>query len=152
MQAITSGCRKVYLCDCERSIARGTGWGYFIFSLYQCKILVTYKFPLQFFLLGHPWYTFPYFGASIVPVMEHGKFPCWNKSYNGVSIWNYKFQEGQGRRDRKLAVAYHRRHKGKSEFTIAQSTKGILSSSDDSFIGAVTANLMGSKYHIWDQV
>lgn len=61
-------------------------------------------------------------------------------------------QEGQGRQDRKLAVANHKRRNGKSEFTIAQTVKGISSSSDDSFLGTVTANLMGSKYQIWDQV
>lgn len=61
-------------------------------------------------------------------------------------------QEGKGRQDRKLAVARHKRRNGKSELTIAQNMKGILSHSDDSFIGMVNANLMGSKYHIWDQV
>ncbi|GMN48046.1 hypothetical protein TIFTF001_017226 [Ficus carica] len=60
-------------------------------------------------------------------------------------------EEGQGRRDRKLAVANHKRHNGKSEFTVAQTMLGISSISDDSFLGTVTANLMGSKYHIWDQ-
>lgn len=89
----------------------------------------------------------------MVSVVEHGKLPCRNKSlFLNRFFLAYKFQEGKGRQDRKLAVAHHKRHNGKSEFTIAQNTKGILSSSDDSFIGAVTANLMGSKFHIWDQV
>jgi hypothetical protein len=89
----------------------------------------------------------------MVSVVEHGKPPCRKKNLILDSfICHYKFQEGKGRQDRKLAVAHHKRHNGKSEFTIAQNTKGILSSSDDGFIGAVTANLMGSKYHIWDQV
>ncbi|KAJ0006706.1 hypothetical protein Pint_30424 [Pistacia integerrima] len=48
-------------------------------------------------------------------------------------------------------VAYHKRRNGKSQFTIAQNTRGIKSKTDDSFIGTVTANLMGSKYHIRDQ-
>lgn len=61
-------------------------------------------------------------------------------------------QEGQGRQNRKLAVAYHKRRNGKSEFTIAQNTRGIKSKTDDSFIGTVMANLVGSKYHIRDQV
>ncbi|KAJ6341169.1 hypothetical protein OIU78_009358 [Salix suchowensis] len=61
------------------------------------------------------------------------------------------WKEGQGRQDRKLAIAHHKRRNGKSEFTIAQNVKGVFSSSDDSFVGNVTANLMGSKYHIWDQ-
>ncbi|KAE7997192.1 hypothetical protein FH972_001847 [Carpinus fangiana] len=69
----------------------------------------------------------------------------------GGALYSLYTNEGKGRQDRKLAVAHHKRHNGKSEFTIAQDTKGILSSSDDGFIGAVTANLMGSKYHIWDQ-
>ncbi|GMP34429.1 hypothetical protein CsSME_00007300 [Camellia sinensis var. sinensis] len=59
--------------------------------------------------------------------------------------------EGQGRQDRKLAVAHHRRRNGRSEFVVAQNIKGISCSSDDSLIGIVTANLIGSKYHIWDQ-
>lgn len=70
---------------------------------------------------------------------------------DGGTLYSLYTNEGKGRQDRKLAVAHHKRHNGKSEFTIAQSTKGILSSSDDGFIGAVTANLMGSKYHIWNQ-
>ncbi|PWA81770.1 Tubby, C-terminal [Artemisia annua] len=61
-------------------------------------------------------------------------------------------QEGQGRQNRKLGVAYHRRYNGRSEFIIAQNTKGIICGEDDSYVGSVTANLMGSKYHIWDQV
>lgn len=69
----------------------------------------------------------------------------------GGTLYSLYTNEGQGRRDRKLAVAQHRRHKGKSEFIIAQNTKGILSNSDDSFIGVVTANFMGSKYQIWDK-
>lgn len=67
-------------------------------------------------------------------------------------FWISKLQEGHGRQDRKLAIAHHKRRNGKSEFTIAQNLKGVFSSSDDSFVGNVTANLMGSKYHIWDQV
>ncbi|PQQ17479.1 tubby-like protein 8 [Prunus yedoensis var. nudiflora] len=57
----------------------------------------------------------------------------------------------KARQDRKLAIAHHKRRNGKSELAIAQNVKGILSHSDDSFIGTVNANLMGSKYHIWDQ-
>lgn len=59
--------------------------------------------------------------------------------------------EGHGRQDRKLAVAHHRRWNGRSEFTVAQNTKGLLGSSDESILGTITANFMGSKYHIWDQ-
>ncbi|KAL8120323.1 hypothetical protein AgCh_017481 [Apium graveolens] len=53
--------------------------------------------------------------------------------------------------NRKLAVARHKRHNGRSEFIVAQSTKGILCPRDDSFVGSVTSNLIGPKYNIWDQ-
>ncbi|KAG9455815.1 hypothetical protein H6P81_000323 [Aristolochia fimbriata] len=69
----------------------------------------------------------------------------------GASLYSLYTNEGQGRQDRKLAVARHRRHKGRSEFLIAQNVKGILCASDESFLGTVEANLMGSRYHIWDQ-
>lgn len=69
----------------------------------------------------------------------------------GGTLYSLYTNEGKGRQDRKLAVAHHRRHNGRSEFVVAQNMKGIFSSSDDSFIGIVTANLMGSKYHVWDQ-
>lgn len=61
-------------------------------------------------------------------------------------------QEGKGRQNRKLAVAYYRRHGGMSEFIIAQNARGIKSSSDDSFLGIMTANFMGSRYQIQDKV
>ncbi|XP_024969836.1 tubby-like protein 8 [Cynara cardunculus var. scolymus] len=70
---------------------------------------------------------------------------------NGGTLYTLYTNEGQGRQNRKLAVAHHRRHNGRSEFIIAQNTKGILCCADDSYVGSVTANLMGSKYHIWDQ-
>lgn len=70
---------------------------------------------------------------------------------DGGTLYSLYTNEGHGRQDRKLAIAHHKRRNGKSEFTIAQNLKGVFSSSDDSFVGNVTANLMGSKYHIWDQ-
>lgn len=70
---------------------------------------------------------------------------------NGGSVYTLYTNEGQGRQNRKLAVAHHRRHNGRSEFIIAQNPKGILSCADDSYVGSVTANLVGSKYQIWDQ-
>ncbi|KAK1575088.1 hypothetical protein Q3G72_002480 [Acer saccharum] len=70
---------------------------------------------------------------------------------DGAPLFALYTNEGQGRQNRKLAVAHHKRRNGKSEFTIAQNTRGIKSNADDSFIGIVTANLMGSKYHIQDQ-
>ncbi|CAK7336350.1 unnamed protein product [Dovyalis caffra] len=73
------------------------------------------------------------------------------KGLDGGTLYSLYTNEGQGRQDRKLAVAHHKRHNGKTEFTIAQNLKGVLSSSDDGFVGNVTANLIGSKYHIWDQ-
>ncbi|KAK2976600.1 hypothetical protein RJ640_021402 [Escallonia rubra] len=74
------------------------------------------------------------------------------KGLSGGTLYALYTNEGQGRQNRKLAVAHHKRHNGRSEFTVAQNTKGVLCSSDDSFVGSLTANLMGSKYHIWDQV
>ncbi|EOY26154.1 hypothetical protein QUC31_011952 [Theobroma cacao] len=73
------------------------------------------------------------------------------EGFAGGTLYSLYTNEGQGRQDRKLAVAYHKRQNGKSMFSIAQNTKGILSNSDDSYIGLMTANLIGSKYNIWDQ-
>ncbi|WOL13499.1 tubby-like protein 4 [Canna indica] len=70
---------------------------------------------------------------------------------SGLAFYTLYTNEGQGRQDRKLAVAWHRRRNGRSEFIVAQNPKGIFCSSDESFLGSVTANLMGSKYQIWDQ-
>ncbi|KAJ1428460.1 Tubby-like, C-terminal [Sesbania bispinosa] len=70
---------------------------------------------------------------------------------SGGSLFSLYTYEGQGRQNRKLAVAQHKRRNGRSQFIVAQNVKGLLSNSDDSFLGTVTANLMGSKYHIWDQ-
>ncbi|GAU31864.1 hypothetical protein TSUD_114750 [Trifolium subterraneum] len=69
---------------------------------------------------------------------------------NGTFFSLYTY-EGQGRQNRKLAVAHHKRRTGRSHFTLAQNVKGLLSNSDDTFLGTVTANLTGSKYLIWDQ-
>ncbi|RAL50010.1 hypothetical protein DM860_016786 [Cuscuta australis] len=69
----------------------------------------------------------------------------------GGSLYSLYTYEGQGRQNRKLAVAHHRRRNGKSEFRVAQNFKGLLMSSEEGLVGNVTANLMGSKYHIWDQ-
>ncbi|XP_010268475.1 PREDICTED: tubby-like protein 8 [Nelumbo nucifera] len=70
---------------------------------------------------------------------------------DGGTLYSLYTNEGRGRQDRKLAVAHHRRRNGRSEFTIAQNTKGILCRSDETFLGTVTANLMGSKYQILGQ-
>ncbi|MQL77318.1 hypothetical protein Taro_009705, partial [Colocasia esculenta] len=70
---------------------------------------------------------------------------------DGLSVYSLYTNEGHGRQDRKLAVARHKRRSGRSEFTMAQNLNGIFCGSDDSFLGTLTANLMGSKYHIWDQ-
>ncbi|XP_012856843.1 PREDICTED: tubby-like protein 8 [Erythranthe guttata] len=71
--------------------------------------------------------------------------------FDGGTLYTLYTNEGKGRQNRKLAVAHHRRRRGRSEFTVAQNTKGIASHSDDSLIGTVTSNIIGSKYHIWDQ-
>ncbi|KAK4269467.1 hypothetical protein QN277_022621 [Acacia crassicarpa] len=70
---------------------------------------------------------------------------------SGGTLFSLYTCEGKGRQNRKLAVAYHKRRNGRSQFTIAQNVKGLLSNSDASFLGTVLANFMGSKYHIWDQ-
>ncbi|BAT91438.1 hypothetical protein LR48_Vigan05g227500 [Vigna angularis] len=70
---------------------------------------------------------------------------------SGGTFFSLYTNEGQGRQNRKLAVAHHKRRNGRSYFTVAQSVKGLLSHSDDTFLGTVTANLIGSKYYIWDQ-
>ncbi|PWA79888.1 formate-tetrahydrofolate ligase, FTHFS, P-loop containing nucleoside triphosphate hydrolase [Artemisia annua] len=50
--------------------------------------------------------------------------------------------------------AKNSKKKGKKEARqeTCQNTKGIICGEDDSYVGSVTANFMGSKYHIWDQV
>ncbi|CAE5957630.1 unnamed protein product [Arabidopsis arenosa] len=69
----------------------------------------------------------------------------------GGSVYSLYTHEGRGRKDRKLAVAFHRRRNGKSIFRVAQNVKGLLCSSDESYVGSMTANLLGSKYYIWDK-
>ncbi|KAJ1278188.1 hypothetical protein BS78_04G059600 [Paspalum vaginatum] len=69
----------------------------------------------------------------------------------GVALYSLYTNEGQGRQDRKLAVARHRRRRGRSEFVVAQSQDGISCASDNNFLGTVAANLVGSKYQVWGQ-
>ncbi|KAM0874228.1 hypothetical protein ACQ4PT_037544 [Festuca glaucescens] len=69
----------------------------------------------------------------------------------GVSLYSLYTNEGQGRQDRKLAVARHRRRRGRSEFILAQNQDGVFCSSDKNFLGTLGANLVGSKYQIWGQ-
>ncbi|XP_019457363.1 PREDICTED: tubby-like protein 8 [Lupinus angustifolius] len=70
---------------------------------------------------------------------------------SGGTFYSLYTYEGHGRQNRKLAVAHHKRRNGRSQFIVAQNVKGLISNSDDGFLGTVTANLMGSKYHIWDE-
>nr|KYP50426.1 Tubby-like protein 8 [Cajanus cajan] len=70
---------------------------------------------------------------------------------SGGTFFSLYTNEGEGRQNRKLAVAHHKRRNGRSHFILAQNLKGLLSHSDNTFLGTVTANLIGSKYHIWDQ-
>ncbi|KAG8058270.1 hypothetical protein GUJ93_ZPchr0002g24417 [Zizania palustris] len=69
----------------------------------------------------------------------------------GMSLYSLYTNEGQGRPDRKLAVARHRRRRGRSEFVVAQNLDGIISSSDKNFMGKLDANIVGSRYQIWGQ-
>lgn len=60
-------------------------------------------------------------------------------------------QEGLGRQDRKLAVAVHKRRAGRSEFVVYPA--GIECSAKlEAVLGRVKANLLGSRYSIWDSV
>ncbi|CAN6449872.1 unnamed protein product [Victoria cruziana] len=72
--------------------------------------------------------------------------------HGGFSLYTLYTNEGQGRVDRKLAVACHQRKWGRSEFIVARNLAGIKSKGEDSFIGTVNANFMGTSYQIWDQV
>ncbi|XP_062223909.1 tubby-like protein 4 isoform X2 [Phragmites australis] len=69
----------------------------------------------------------------------------------GVALYSLYTNEGQGRQDRKLAVARHGRRRGRSEFVVAQNQDGVFCTSDKNFLGTVAANLVGSKYQIWGQ-
>ncbi|CAI0400817.1 unnamed protein product [Linum tenue] len=69
----------------------------------------------------------------------------------GGTVNSLYTNEGHRKQDWKLAIAHHRRHGGRSEFIIAQKLKGLVCCSDEIFVGNVTANLLGSKYHIWNQ-
>ncbi|XP_039788436.1 tubby-like protein 4 isoform X2 [Panicum virgatum] len=69
----------------------------------------------------------------------------------GVALYSLYTNEGQGRQDRKLAVARHRRRRGRSEFIVAQNQDGIFCISGKNFLGTVAANLVGSKYQILGQ-
>ncbi|XP_078446499.1 tubby like protein 8 [Wolffia australiana] len=103
------------------------------------------------------WSTLPNRSILFMPLpVDVGRCTCIivkekTQGSNGVSVYSLYTNEGHGRRDRKLAVAHHKRRGGRSEFSVAQSVSGILSTSDDGFLGTVKANLLGTKYHIWDQ-
>ncbi|KAK9149890.1 hypothetical protein Scep_008647 [Stephania cephalantha] len=105
------------------------------------------------------WYTLPNRSLLCMPLpVDVGRCTCIIvkepslEGLDGGSLYSLFTNEGRGRQDRKLAVAHHRRQKGRSVFDIAKNAKGLSSGgSDESFLGTVTANFMGSKYHIWDQ-
>ncbi|XP_011623909.1 tubby-like protein 4 [Amborella trichopoda] len=103
------------------------------------------------------WSTLPNRSLLCRPLpIDIGRCTCFIErerlqELNGVYVYSLYTNEGHGRQDRKLAIALHRRRSGRSEFIVAQNFAGILSSTDDGFLGTVTANLMGSRYHIWGQ-
>lgn len=67
-------------------------------------------------------------------------------------VYSLYTDEGHGRQDRKLAVARHRRRSGRSEFIIGQNGAGtLLAKREEGFMGRVSANIVGSRYHIWDE-
>ncbi|XP_006852874.2 tubby-like protein 4 [Amborella trichopoda] len=69
----------------------------------------------------------------------------------GASLYSLYTDEGRGRENRKLAIAKHQRKNGRSHFILAQNLEALKSTSSEGFHGTVTANLMGTQYHIWDQ-
>ncbi|CAL1354667.1 unnamed protein product [Linum trigynum] len=104
------------------------------------------------------WSTLPNRALLCRPLpLDVGKCTCLivkeasTDGLGGGTLYSLYTNEGYGRQDRKLAIAHHRRHGGRSEFIIAHKMKGLVSCSDESFVGNVTANLLGSKYHIWNQ-
>ncbi|GLJ15762.1 hypothetical protein SUGI_0259470 [Cryptomeria japonica] len=103
------------------------------------------------------WSTLPNRSLLCRPLPpDIGRCTCFivrerSEELDHASVYSLYTNEGHGRQDRKLAVARHRRRGGRSEFFIAQSFFGILSKSDEGYLGMVTANLVGSRYHIWDQ-
>lgn len=103
------------------------------------------------------WSTLPNRSLLCRPIPpDIGRCTCYivrerAEGLDHASVYSLYTNEGHGRQDRKLAVARHRRRGGRSEFVIAQSCFGILSKSDEGYLGMVTANLVGSRYHIWDQ-
>ncbi|XP_057538631.1 tubby-like protein 8 [Amaranthus tricolor] len=104
------------------------------------------------------WSTLPNRALLSKPLpMDVGRCACIilkeaaPRGFGGGSLYSLYTNEGKGRQNRKLAVAYHKRRSGRSIFVIAQNTKGVFSTSDDSFIGLVTSNLMGSRYYVWNK-
>eukprot|EP00249_Psilotum_nudum_P010562 c22614_g1_i6 orf=511-1716(+) len=68
------------------------------------------------------------------------------------TVYSLYTDEGQGRRDRRLAVARHRRRSGRSEFVVVQNSTGVLTKSEDGFFGSVRSNILGSRYFAWEQI
>ncbi|VAI44517.1 unnamed protein product [Triticum turgidum subsp. durum] len=89
---------------------------------------------------------------SLNPCETYGVKTSFLEEHDIGVVWpGSKYLEGQGRQDRKLAVARHRRRRGRSEFIVAQNQDGVFCSSDKNFLGTMGANLVGSKYQIWGQ-
>lgn len=71
---------------------------------------------------------------------------------DGPIVYSLYTDEGHGRQDRKLAVARHRRRSGHSEFIIGQNGAGTsLAKREEGFLGRISANIVGSRYNIWDE-
>lgn len=83
--------------------------------------------------------------------LDVGRCVCYIKRerHDGLQGYVLYTDEGQGRQDRKLAVAVHKRRAGRSEFVVYPA--GIDSSAKlEAVLGRVRANLLGSRYSIWD--
>ncbi|CAA6672233.1 unnamed protein product [Spirodela intermedia] len=103
------------------------------------------------------WSTLPSRSILYRPLpLDVGRCTCIivkekTQGLDGVSVYSLYTHEGHGRQDRKLAVARHKRRNGRSEFVVAQNINGVFCGSDDSFLGTIRANILGTRYHIWDQ-
>eukprot|EP00250_Pteridium_aquilinum_P009988 c19071_g1_i1 orf=163-1491(-) len=83
--------------------------------------------------------------------LDVGRCVCYIKRerHNGIHGYVLYTDEGHGRQDRKLAVAVHKRRAGKSEFVVHSARIDSIAKSEAE-LGKVRANLLGSRYSIWD--
>lgn len=85
--------------------------------------------------------------------VDVGRCVCYiaRERQDGLNVYALYTDEGQGRQDRKLAIAHHRRRVGRSEFVVYPTGIDSIVKSE-AVLGRVQANLLGSRYSIWDEV